>query len=414
MIKNNETKEENTTINTILPIQQDSYNIQMMGAVDRDPQVFSSLNPIRQADLTCDLQKTYGNQYVQRLIKSQNNYEKTNETPLQTKKENTNNTIEPKNETALPDGLKENVEKLSGLSLDDVRVHYNSSKPEELDALAYTQGTDIYVASGQEKHLPHETWHAVQQKQGRVQPTMQFHGININDNEELEREADVIGEKSIKMASKSNDMKESFESIPDSSFENVPVHYNSDKLEKFQTLTYTKHNDVYIAPRQKKHLGNEVTPVVQQQNRIVTKIIQKQDNNDFTLDISPDFMRKIMDEPIEKRLFSPITPFSKEYYETYKEMKRREFIEKNNLPEFACPDWGPINDSKEGCIPKPLKIPSFNVRALKLTPFLKGLKLSEDEEIDKYRRGKEEIYNYLASGKFKPYFGFALGLGLNF
>ena len=222
MIKNNtEKKEENTTLNIRSPNQQNSYNIQMMEAVNRDPQVFSSLYPAQQVNLAHDLQKTYGNQYVQRLIKSQKRYENLNEVSLQTKKENTNNTIEPKNETGMPDSLKENVENLSGLSLDDVRVHYNSSKPEQLDALAYTQGTDIYVAPGQEKHLPHETWHAVQQKQGRVQPTMQLHGVNINDNEELEREADVISEKSIQTVSKSKDMKKSFENMPKLSFDDI-------------------------------------------------------------------------------------------------------------------------------------------------------------------------------------------------
>jgi len=50
-------------------------------------------------------------------------------------------------------------------------VHYNSDKPAQLQAHAYAQGTDIHLASGQEKHLPHEAWHVVQQKQGRVKPT---------------------------------------------------------------------------------------------------------------------------------------------------------------------------------------------------------------------------------------------------
>jgi hypothetical protein len=81
--------------------------------------------------------------------------------------------------------------------MDDVRVHYNSPKPAQLQALAYTQGTDIHVAPGQEKHLPHEAWHVVQQKQGRVQPTMQLQGVNVNDNEGLEREADVMGGRAI-------------------------------------------------------------------------------------------------------------------------------------------------------------------------------------------------------------------------
>ncbi|WP_258040876.1 DUF4157 domain-containing protein [Pseudanabaena sp. BC1403] len=98
------------------------------------------------------------------------------------------------NETGMPDALKAGVESLSGYSLDDVRVHYNSPKPAQLQALAYTQGTEIHVASGQEKHLPHEAWHVVQQKQGRVQPTLQMkRGVNINDNDGLEKEADVMG-----------------------------------------------------------------------------------------------------------------------------------------------------------------------------------------------------------------------------
>ncbi|MDJ0662071.1 MAG: DUF4157 domain-containing protein [Crocosphaera sp.] len=99
------------------------------------------------------------------------------------------------NRTGLPDRLKTGVENLSGYSLDDVIVHYNSPKPLQLQALAYTQGTDIHVAPGQEKHLPHEAWHVVQQMQGRVKPTMQMKGVQINDDQGLEREADVMGGK---------------------------------------------------------------------------------------------------------------------------------------------------------------------------------------------------------------------------
>ena len=77
-------------------------------------------------------------------------------------------------QTGLPDALRAGVEQLAGLSLDDVKVHYNSAKPAQLDALAYTQGRDIHVAPGQERHLPHEAWHAVQQAQGRVKPRLQM------------------------------------------------------------------------------------------------------------------------------------------------------------------------------------------------------------------------------------------------
>ena len=97
------------------------------------------------------------------------------------------------NQTGLPDSLKSGVESLSGFSLDDVRVYYNSPKPMNLNALAYTQGTDIHVAPGQERHLPHEAWHVVQQKQGRVQATMQMKNAQINDDAGLEQEATQMG-----------------------------------------------------------------------------------------------------------------------------------------------------------------------------------------------------------------------------
>jgi hypothetical protein len=104
------------------------------------------------------------------------------------------------NRTGLPDGLKAGVESLSGISLDSVNVHYNSSQPAQLNALAYTQGSDIHVAPGQEGHLPHEAWHVVQQAQGRVQPTMQMKdGVRVNDDQGLEQEADVMGRRAEQM-----------------------------------------------------------------------------------------------------------------------------------------------------------------------------------------------------------------------
>ena len=104
----------------------------------------------------------------------------------------------PPNRTGLPDGLKSGIESLSGLSMDGVHVHYNSSQPAQLNALAYAQGRDIHVAPGQESHLPHEAWHLVQQAQGRVKPTMRMKdGVPVNDDMGLEHEADVMGAKAL-------------------------------------------------------------------------------------------------------------------------------------------------------------------------------------------------------------------------
>ena len=97
------------------------------------------------------------------------------------------------NNTGLPDSLKNGVESLSGYSLDDVRVHYNSNKPAAVQAYAYTQGTDIHIAPGQESCLPHEAWHVTQQMAGRVSPTTSIGGVAVNDDASLEHEADVMG-----------------------------------------------------------------------------------------------------------------------------------------------------------------------------------------------------------------------------
>ncbi|HEV7668937.1 MAG TPA: DUF4157 domain-containing protein [Thermoanaerobaculia bacterium] len=98
------------------------------------------------------------------------------------------------NKTGLPDGLKNGIESLSGMPLDHVKVHYNSSKPAGVNALAYARGHEIHVAPGQEHHLPHEAWHLVQQAQGRVRATMQLKGgVPVNDDKGLEQEADKMG-----------------------------------------------------------------------------------------------------------------------------------------------------------------------------------------------------------------------------
>jgi len=96
--------------------------------------------------------------------------------------------------SGLPDALKSGVERISGVSLDRVRVHYNSEEPARYEALAFAQGRDIYLAPHQERHLPHEVWHIVQQAQGRVRPTSRSKGgVAVNDDPALEHEADVMG-----------------------------------------------------------------------------------------------------------------------------------------------------------------------------------------------------------------------------
>lgn len=121
-----------------------------------------------------------------------------NEEPLQAKfveqhsPSSAQQTSNKPNKTGLPDQLKSGVENLSGMSLDHVKVHYNSSQPAQLNAHAYAQGNEIHVAPGQERHLPHETWHVVQQAQGRVKPTVQMQGDGMTHRNPVQRVVNKI------------------------------------------------------------------------------------------------------------------------------------------------------------------------------------------------------------------------------
>ncbi len=172
------------------------------------------------------LQNKLGNKGVAQLFKAQ----RQNKNVIQKKR---------REQSGLPEQLKTGAENLSGYSLDAVTVHYNSDKPATLNALAYTQGTDIHIGPGQEKHLPHETWHVVQQMQGRVNPTMHQNGVAINDDTHLEMEAEQMGGKA------SNVIKNYKKVTPnnDNNFENTNNLHHCPALNNASALVqkYTIH-----------------------------------------------------------------------------------------------------------------------------------------------------------------------------
>lgn len=100
----------------------------------------------------------------------------------------------------LPMPLRRSLEALSQTNLSDVRVHRNSQRPSRFDARAFTVGRDIYLRPGEEEHLPHEAWHAVQQIQGRVQATRHIDGVPVNEDETLEQEADIKSKQAMKVS----------------------------------------------------------------------------------------------------------------------------------------------------------------------------------------------------------------------
>lgn len=91
--------------------------------------------------------------------------------------------MEKSSPTGLPKSLKPEIESLSGMDLDHVAVHYNARNPAQINAYAFAQGSQIHIAPGQEHTLPHEAWHVVQQKQGRVSPTVRA-PIGVGTDEE--------------------------------------------------------------------------------------------------------------------------------------------------------------------------------------------------------------------------------------
>ncbi len=79
----------------------------------------------------------------------------------------------------------------------------NSSIPTDTDALAFTQGDSVHFAPGQFKPetkkgqelIGHEFAHVVQQREGKVKANKQIGKFPINDNKDLEKQADEQGKK---------------------------------------------------------------------------------------------------------------------------------------------------------------------------------------------------------------------------
>lgn len=107
------------------------------------------------------------------------------------------------NSNGLPDAVKTKMEGAFNTDFSGVKIHDNSTQAKNIGALAYTQGKDIHFAPGQynpdstsgQELIGHELTHVVQQSQGRVKATTQAKGIPVNDDPELEREADEMGRK---------------------------------------------------------------------------------------------------------------------------------------------------------------------------------------------------------------------------
>lgn len=85
--------------------------------------------------------------------------------------------------------MKKDFERRNGLSFANVQVHFHSSKPAKVGAVACIQGADIDIASGYEWALPHELGHYPQQALGLSQATCSINGLPVDASPERERDA---------------------------------------------------------------------------------------------------------------------------------------------------------------------------------------------------------------------------------
>src|SRR4029453_13184450 len=102
----------------------------------------------------------------------------------------------------LPSPIQPQVANSLGTDLSGVTMVPGSAAAVHIKANAFTQGETVHFAPG--KYAPgtdsgraligHELAHVVQQRQGRVSPTVQAHVLAINMASGLEAEADRMGQ----------------------------------------------------------------------------------------------------------------------------------------------------------------------------------------------------------------------------
>lgn len=107
-----------------------------------------------------------------------------------------------KNE-CLPEDLQENMENSFGQDFTNANIQKNSQEAVDLNARAFTKGDSVHFAPGEfnpnsekgKNLIGDEFAHVTQQRSGVVKPTIVMgKGLILNDEEELEREADIFGE----------------------------------------------------------------------------------------------------------------------------------------------------------------------------------------------------------------------------
>lgn len=153
----------------------------------------------------------------------------------------------------LSEAMQKKFERLSHISLADVRVHYNSRKPEAFGAKAYTKGNEIFLGPGSDFTLEHEIGHVVQQKQGLVEPTGRAGAELINEDSSLERDASAGKFENIPSANLSEpfpiQMYRAGKDVKREDLAKLPDQSIDDFLQNITPDTYSKYAILYHAAR---------------------------------------------------------------------------------------------------------------------------------------------------------------------
>lgn len=188
----------------------------------------------------------------------------------------------------IPEDVQAKMDGAFGTDFSAVRIH-QGPQAEAMGALAYTQGTDIHFAPGQyspgsqrgQELLGHELAHVVQQSQGRVQATMQAKGAGINDDAQLEREADEMGAR----AARADGGRSAGELLGRTTDQGVRAPAGGRVIQRFGS-------------REHKHMGDEATRTEQGQTR--------------TVELAPNYLVS----------FGDLTAMSGDYFESVSEIRR--------------------------------------------------------------------------------------------
>ncbi|MCG8696864.1 MAG: DUF4157 domain-containing protein [Bacteroidales bacterium] len=294
------------------------------------------------------------------------------------------------NKTGLPLHLKSGMEKLSGYSMDDVRVHYNSNKPAQLRAHAFAQGSHIHLGPGQEKHLSHELGHVVQQKRNKVTPTFQLKGkVNINDDPKLEKDADRLGDKAIQLGSSlesSSGLKtsqpSSNQNIIQGYFFNGPYQYSSDN-ELFKDLKN------YV-----KEFSMKLFLTFQPLKKLATMLFSEYGNNqDRHMEIG--MVEKVLKQWCKE---------NKEYAFTFGDINEIVHQLRNVLPyDINTPGWFEKRIIRDMRIPEQTRkayIAAWNDKRNNRETYKTVKSAVKDMRLNLMANNRKEAHAYLRTGKY--------------